>query len=216
VAYVIALRLSVAPQSRRTVCTRDEATNGKFRPGVNLPTESSEFGYRRPSNVLTLERPGPAARRVAGVRRHSFDHGYMIRSGGGAMTNLVLPAFSMNCGDWLVVTPAEAGFSEEIEGAPLLAVLSTVLLDGGDFREASCVLTIGLVDEDLPRTREVGGGSVAAELIEADEPDRSVRYLLPAPDGRLTLLAEFTMPGGGDPDVRARIEALMASFHWMA
>jgi hypothetical protein len=40
-----------------------------------------------------------------------------------------------------------------------------------------------------------------------------VRYLVPSPDGRLALLAEFTMDGD-TVEVRQRIEALMASFRW--
>jgi hypothetical protein len=42
-----------------------------------------------------------------------------------------------------------------------------------------------------------------------------VRYLVPSPDGRLALLAEFSADSG-DREVRQRIEALMASFRWTA
>jgi hypothetical protein len=42
-----------------------------------------------------------------------------------------------------------------------------------------------------------------------------VRYLVPSPDGRLALLAEFSIDGDGF-EVRRRIEALMASFRWTA
>ena len=132
------------------------------------------------------------------------------------MANLVLPPFSMDCRDWLVVEPAEVGLSEEITGAPLLAVLSTVVLGDGAFREASCVLSVGVIGDELPETREVAAGCVAAELVDEEDSDRSARYVLPAPDGALAVIAEFTKPGGDDRDVRARIEALMASFHWVA
>lgn len=132
------------------------------------------------------------------------------------MRDLVLPAFQMDCRDWLVVTPAQAGFPEEIAGAPLLAVLSTVVLAEDEFRESSGVLTMGLLDGDAPITRPVGPDTVAAELIDGDDPADSLRYVLPAPDGQLALLAEFAMPHGPDDETVRRIEALMASFRWAA
>lgn len=130
------------------------------------------------------------------------------------MRDLVLPTFAMDCQDWLVIDPAEAGLPEEVGGAPLLAVLSTVVLEDAAFRPASGVLTVGLLDSDLPESREVAPGSVAERLIDGDEDLRSRRYLLPAPDRRLAMLAEFTLPDGPDPALDARVEALMASFHW--
>ncbi|MCU1655530.1 MAG: hypothetical protein JWO57_186 [Pseudonocardiales bacterium] len=131
------------------------------------------------------------------------------------MRDLVLPAFEMDCRDWLVVTPAEVGLPDELAGAPLLAVLSTAVLDGDRFRSARCVLSVGLLDEDVP-ARPVADGSVAAELLIADEPADSMSYVLPAPEGRLALLAEFMMADGADVDVVDRVEALMASFRWAA
>ncbi|MDP9091600.1 MAG: hypothetical protein M3N95_01275 [Actinomycetota bacterium] len=98
-------------------------------------------------------------------------------------------------------------------GSPLLAVLSTVVLGEGTFRSASAVLTLALLDSEIP-TRAVAGGGVAAELLDADEPSDSQRYVLPTPDGQLALLAEFTTPDGADADVVERIESLMASFRW--
>jgi hypothetical protein len=135
---------------------------------------------------------------------------------GVVVKDLVLPAFEMDCRDWLVVTPAEAGLPDEIAGSPLLAVLSTVILGAESFVPASGVLTVGLMDDDVPITRQVAPGSVAAEIVEADDPDDCVRYVLPAPDHRLALLAEFTLNEGSDPDVVNRIESLMASFRWAA
>jgi hypothetical protein len=132
---------------------------------------------------------------------------------GVKMKDLVLPAFAMDCRDWLVVTPSQAGLPDEVAGAPLLAVLSTAVLGEASFRSASAVLTVGLLDSDIP-TRAVAGGSVAAELLDGDEPSDSLRYVLPTPDGQLALLAEFTTPDGADADVVERIESLMASFRW--
>ena len=132
------------------------------------------------------------------------------------MKDLVLPAFEMDCRDWLVVTPAEAGLPDEIAGAPLLAVLSTVVLGAESFVPASGVLTVGLLDDDVPPTRQLSPGCVAAELVDVDDSDDCVRYVLPAPDQRLALLAEFTLAEGTDPDVVRRIESLMVSFRWAA
>jgi hypothetical protein len=131
------------------------------------------------------------------------------------MRDLVLPAFEMDCREWLVVTPAEAGLPDEVAGAPLLAVLSTAVLDDDSFRAATGVLSVGLLDGDLP-ARPIGSGSVAAELIEAGEPPESVRYVLPTPEGQLALLAEFSMPDGAEPAVVDRVQALMKSFRWAA
>lgn len=132
------------------------------------------------------------------------------------MKDLVLPAFEMDCRDWLVVTPAEAGLPDEIAGAPLLAVLSTVALDDGEFAPASGVLTVGLLDDDLPASRPLEPGGVAAELLDPDDDLPSLRYVLPAPNRVLGLLAEFTMPEGAEPRLTDRVQALMRSFRWAA
>jgi hypothetical protein len=120
----------------------------------------------------------------------------------------------MDCRDWIVLKPEEVGMSDEVAGSPLLAVLSTVLL-GRDFEEASCVLTACLLDEDMPPMRQVKPGAVAAELVDLEDSDEAVRYLLPTPDGELALLAEFAIAGGMSREMYERIEALMASFHWL-
>jgi len=127
--------------------------------------------------------------------------------------DLVLPAFQMDCRDWLVVTPGEPGIPEEIAGAPLLALLSTAVIGPGDLSSASAVLTVGLLDDDAPPAVPPTSGSVAAEVVDTDADDRLVRYLVPSPDGRLALLAEFTMDGE-TVELRERIEVLMTSFRW--
>ncbi len=128
---------------------------------------------------------------------------------------MVLPAFEMDCRDWLVVTPDEAGIPEEVGGAPLLAVLSTAVIDSDDFSSASGLLTVGLLDDDTPPAVPAGRGSVAAEVIDQETDEDSMRYLAPSPDGRLALLAEFNV-AGGNAELRRRIEALMLSFRWAA
>jgi len=130
------------------------------------------------------------------------------------MKDLVLPAFEMDCRDWLVVTPSAAGLPDEVAGAPLLAVLSTAVISDDTFRAASGVLTVGLMDCEMP-LRTVAEGP-AAELVDGEAPPDTVRYVLPTPEGNLALLAEFAMPDGADAEVEERIETLMASFRWAA
>jgi hypothetical protein len=132
------------------------------------------------------------------------------------MKDLGLPAFEMDCRDWLVLTPAQAGLPDEVAGSPLLAVLSTLVIGDDSLREASGVLTIGLLDDELPSTRPVARDCVAAELVDVDAPADSLQYVLATPDGSLALLAEFTMPDGIDSEVVRRVEMLMKSFRWAA
>lgn len=127
------------------------------------------------------------------------------------MSELVLPAFHLDCRDWVVLTPEEVGMPDEVAGAPLLAVLSTVVLDGEDFKPASGVLTVGLLDVELP-SRPIGA-PVAEELLDQPAAD-SRRYLMPSPDRRLAVVAEFDFENGTDDEVVERVEDLMRSFRW--
>lgn len=132
------------------------------------------------------------------------------------MQDLTLPSFEMDCRDWVVVTPDEAGIPDEVAGTPLLAMLSTVVIDDDRFTPASGVLTIGLVDEDTPCAVPIDGGEVAAELVDDEADEFGMRFVLPTPNGRLALLAEFAMPEGRDPEIVGRVEDLMRSFKWAA
>jgi hypothetical protein len=135
----------------------------------------------------------------------------------------------MDCRDWLIITPSETGLPDEIAGTPLLAVLSTVVLDADDFRSVSAVLTVGLFDEDDEVDNDDDGdnedddggvdASVTSWFADDDDDERtdgSARYILPTPDGRLALLAEFTVTGNADAEINNRVAALMASFRWAA
>lgn len=146
--------------------------------------------------------------------------------------DVVLPAFEMDCRDWLVATPDEAGLPEELDGAPLLAVLSTAVVDDADLQSVSAVITVGLLDDDAPLAVPLGEDCVAAEVVDQldgdEDDDVAVRYIVPAPDGQLALLAEFSVRTGAnvpatgrgrvpaDPELSRRIEALMSSFRWAA
>jgi hypothetical protein len=123
---------------------------------------------------------------------------------------LALPAFQMDCRDWLIITPSETGLPDEVAGTPLLAVLSTVVLDADDFRSVSAVLTVGLLDED----DEFAAADGDWYSVDDDERTTGARFVLPTPDGQLALLAEFTVTGRADAEVNRRIDALMASFQW--
>ena len=133
------------------------------------------------------------------------------------MNDLVLPAFEMDCRDWMVVSPRDAGLPDEIVDVPLLAVLTTVVIDD-DVHEATGALTVGILDQDddLP-VRPVDPESPAQELVDADELPGTRRFVMPAPNQQLALLAEFVVQddaGPSDDELDQRVEKLMASFRW--
>lgn len=130
------------------------------------------------------------------------------------MADLVLPAFEMDCRDWMVVSPTEAGLPEDVCGAPLLAVLSTMVIED-DIREATGALTVGIIedDEDLT-TRAVAPGAAAHELLDTDQTPGTRRYVMPAPGQRLALLAEFVLQDDLADELGERVQRLMASFRW--
>lgn len=125
---------------------------------------------------------------------------------------LELPAFELDCRDWLIATPEDGSVPEEIGGAPVVAVLSTAVIGADDITAASAVLSIGLLDEPLDCV-QLGADSPVAELIDFDVADGSARYIVPAPDGQLALLAEFSADFPC-PDLLNRFDTLMQSFRW--
>lgn len=132
------------------------------------------------------------------------------------MPDLVLPSFEMDCRDWLVVSPNEAGLPDDVAGAPLLAVLSTAVIDD-DIVEATGALTVGIIDDAEPlEVRELAPGTVARELLDDDPTPGTKRYVMQAPGQQLALLAEFVMQYDSDLELERRVEALMTSFRWQA
>ncbi|MEO6702735.1 MAG: hypothetical protein ABI140_00825 [Jatrophihabitantaceae bacterium] len=125
---------------------------------------------------------------------------------------LELPAFELDCRDWLIATPADGSVPEEIGGAPVVAVLSTAVIGADDILPASAVLSIGLLDEPIDSV-QLDANSPVAELIDFDTALGTVRYVVPAPEGPLALLAEFSA-GSGCTDLMDRFTQLMASFRW--
>lgn len=125
---------------------------------------------------------------------------------------LELPAFELDCRDWLIATPEDGSVPEEIGGAPVVAVLSTAVIGSRDLTPASAVLSIGLLDEPVESV-PIAAGSPVAELIDVDVAVGSARYVVPAPDGQLALLAEFSA-GSDCPELMQRFNQLMSSFRW--
>jgi hypothetical protein len=132
------------------------------------------------------------------------------------MTDLTLPAFEMDCRDWLVLGAAEAGLPGDAVEAPVLAVLSTAVIDS-DIAEATGTLTVGLLDDDEFPARRVAPGAAALELLDSSINPDARRYVMPAPgEHRLAILAEFVVPGyrAAAAELDRRVQALMASFRW--
>jgi hypothetical protein len=129
------------------------------------------------------------------------------------LQSLELPAFELDCRDWLVATPGDGSVPEEIGGAPVVAVLSTVVISAADLESGSAVLSIGLLDEPVEAVR-IADGSPVAELIDVDFSSGSARYVVPAPDGRLALLAELSAGERCGDELMLRFERLMTSFRW--
>jgi len=125
---------------------------------------------------------------------------------------LELPAFELDCRDWLIATPEDGSVPEEIGGTPVVAVLSTAVIGEDDILPASAILSIGLLDEPVD-CAQLDAGSPVAELIDFDETIGAARYVVPAPDGKLALLAEFSA-GCECSDLLTRFDQLMASFRW--
>lgn len=133
------------------------------------------------------------------------------------MTDVVLPAFEMDCRDWMIVSPDEAGLPEDVSGSPLLAVLSTMVVED-DIREATGALTVGMIEDGEPLdTRAVAPGCIARELLDELPEPGTRRYVMPAPGRagqRLALLAEFVVENDDEAELDLRVERLMASFRW--
>ncbi len=128
----------------------------------------------------------------------------------------VLPAFELDCRDWVVVRPEEAGFPAEFDDAPMLAMLCSAIVDGEGLGSITAILTLGLVDADSPPAISAGAGCVAAEILDLEPEVDTSRFLLPAPDGQLAVLAEFRVSGRVEAEAERRIDALMRSFRWAA
>lgn len=123
---------------------------------------------------------------------------------------LELPAFEMDCRDWLVAAPFEPDTAEDSDGAPVVAVLSTASISEESLVSGRAVFRLGLVDE---LDRAVNDDPAAPELVDVDFAAGSVRYLVAAPGSVLALVAEFHAEAA-DVELMGRFEKLMTSFRW--
>lgn len=128
-------------------------------------------------------------------------------------SDLVVPAFELDCRGWIVAGPEEHSRIDDPDSAPIVLTLSTAVVGEDDFYPVSGEFMLGLLD-DVPPAVEIREGGVAAEIIDNDDEPNFVRYLLPCPDGSLALMAAFDLFDGDTPQTRARVEQLMASFRW--
>jgi hypothetical protein len=134
------------------------------------------------------------------------------------MADLVLPAFEMDCRDWIVLSPGDAGMPDDVAGSPLLAILSTVIVEE-DVLEAKGALSVGLIDgADELDTVAVAPGGPVHELVGMDATPGTLRYVIPAPNGApLALVAEFVVgQDSSDLELQDRVHKLMGSFRWQS
>ncbi len=124
--------------------------------------------------------------------------------------DLTLPAFELDCRQWLVASAAEGDLGTESDGGPVLAVLSTAIVTERSLRSATVVLSIGLLDEPAEETLD------GAERCLSDVHwlDGHAQFVVPAPSGNLAVMAEFSSDPNPDPELVDRCYDLVESFRW--
>ncbi len=127
----------------------------------------------------------------------------------------LLPAFALDCREWITVAPEDIGISEQDREAPCLAVLSTAVVGEG-FHSARALIMVGLLDGSPLDVARVEGTGLALELpAEHDAEDHEVirRFVVPAPVGELALLIEIEF-SSDDTTLTERAYDLVSSFQW--
>lgn len=136
--------------------------------------------------------------------------------------DLSLPTFALDCQNWLIASEAvtsgaDGTLSEDIDGVPVLAVLSTALIGSSDIESASAVFSLGLMDSDVEL-------ELLADATAADAPEVYIhetawaeghaRFVIPAADGYLAVIAEFCSDRDPSPELVDRFSTLVSSFRW--
>jgi hypothetical protein len=141
--------------------------------------------------------------------------------------DLNLPAFGLDCREWLVATEAEGLVAEPTDGAPIVAVLSTAVVVGYDLMSARAVLSLALLDGEDPHDSDFltsdldddDHHDVAAQdicVLEAQWSDGYARFAVPAPGGELAIVAEFSSAPNPSAELIDRFYDLVTSFRWAA
>lgn len=127
-----------------------------------------------------------------------------------------LPTFALDCKDWLVTTEADGLLPDDIDGVPVLAVLSTAFAEDGSLHSASAVFSLGLMDDaDLHQIADGIGNDVPAVYIhETDWINGHARFVVPSPDRELAVIAEFSSAANPAQDLVHRFHNLVSSFRW--
>jgi hypothetical protein len=138
--------------------------------------------------------------------------------------DLNLPTFGLDCREWLVATEAEGLLIEEADGAPVVAVLSTAVIEGDELSSAQAVFSLALVDEETlgaARTTDSDGAHTDVRghdicVLDADWHSGYARFAVPVPGGELAIVAEFSSAPDPGTELVNRFYDLVTSFRWAA
>lgn len=130
--------------------------------------------------------------------------------------DLSLPTFALDCQNWLITSEADGGVLEDVDGGPVLAVLSTALIGNRDLESASAVFSLGLMDDtELDLLADSTGSGVPEVFIhETAWSEGHARFVIPTTDGYLAVLAEFSSEPNPSPELVERFHHLVSSFRW--
>ena len=112
-----------------------------------------------------------------------------------------------------VANPFFTDVARGVEDTASAAGLAVILCNS-DEKSSKEHAYLDLLEEQRVKGILITPADGISELVDIDPDGRLMRYLVPAPDGRLALLAEFTVDIAAGAALRARVETLMASFRW--
>lgn len=139
---------------------------------------------------------------------------------------LHLPDFELDCREWLVATEAGGDFPDDVDGMPVIAMLSTAVAERSTLHVATAVLGLGLLDDvrltpaaTAPSSGTEGGEDQrhrGADVCVADVhwDNGHAHYVLPVPGGELVVVAEFRSEPDPPLILVQRFHALLRSLCW--
>ncbi len=136
--------------------------------------------------------------------------------------DLSLPTFALDCQNWLITSElstsgADGVPSEDMDGIPVVAVLSTALIGTSDLESASAVFSLGLMDADVdlePLVDATAADAPEVYIHETAWAEGHARFVIPAADAYLAVIAEFCSDRNPSPELVDRFYALVSSFRW--